>query len=149
MEYSDDDSDNIINKPIIIQIEKIIQNEKSYYTSDDILRCIFEKFNITHDIIRDIIKHNIMKKKKCDICYYFQEYTYNKHILRCYTCNNINFCKECYNIIKADSKNKYSRKNDTNKIINCKICNEILNIDICRICEEPNCICGCPKNCMC
>ncbi len=57
-------------------------------------------------------------------------YIYNKHILRCNTCNNVNFCKECYGIIKDDWNNKYSRKNYINKIINCKICNEQLNIDV-------------------
>jgi hypothetical protein len=80
MEYSDDSDDNIINKPIIKQIEKILENEKSYYTSNDILRGIFQKFNITHDIIRDIIKSNIIKKEKCKICCYISEYTNNKHI---------------------------------------------------------------------
>jgi hypothetical protein len=133
MEY--DDNDDIINKPIIKQIEKILENEMSYYTSDDILRGIFQKFNITHDIIRDIIKSDILKKEKCDICYYISEYTNNKHILRCNSCNNINFCKECYGIIKDDWNNKYSRKNYTNKIIYCKICNQKLNIDVCKECE--------------
>ena len=129
MEFDDSD-DNMINKPIIKQIEKILENEKSYYTSDDILRGIFQKFNITHDIIRDIIKSDIMKKEKCKLCYYMSEYTNNKHILRCNTCSNVNFCKECYGIIKDDWNNKYCRKNYINKIINCKICNEKLNIDV-------------------
>ena len=141
MEYCDDDNDDIINKPIIKQIENILENEMSYYTSDDILRGIFQKFNITHDIIRDIIKSDIIKKEKCDICYYMSEYIYNKHILRCNTCNNVNFCKECYGIIKDDWNNKYSRKNYINKIINCKICNEQLNIDVCNKCEKSNCCC--------
>ena len=144
-----DDFDDINNKPIIKQIDMILEEEKSYYTVDNVLKELFNKFNITHNDIREIVKSDIIKKEKCKLCYYFQEYTYNKHILRCNACNNINFCKECYNIIKIDTKNKFIRKNDTNKIINCNICNEKLNIDVCIECVSSLCICGCPKGCMC
>ena len=140
--------DNIDNKPIIIQIEKILENEKSYITLDDILKGIFQKFNITHDDIKDIIKSDIMKKEKCKLCHYMSEYTYMKHILRCNTCNHINFCKECYMIIKNDWNNKFSRKNNTNKIINCNTCNERLYIDICSICDSHKCYGGCLKECI-
>jgi hypothetical protein len=137
-----DDFDNINNKPIVKQIDMILEEEKSYYTIDDILKGLFHKFNITHNDIRDIIKSNIMKKEKCKLCYYFKEYTYNQHILRCNSCNHVNFCKECYRIINFDSINKYSKKNTIYKLINCDICNERLNIDVCQKCESSNCF-GC------
>jgi hypothetical protein len=69
------------------------------------------------------------------------EYTYNKHILRCNSCNHINFCKNCYQIVKSDWNNKYRMKNYISKIINCTDCNERLNIDVCQECKSYNCIC--------
>ena len=141
MDLHYDEDNNINDKPIIMQIEKILEDEESYCTTDIILKGIFQKFNITHDIIRDIIKSDIVKKEKCKLCYYMSEYINKKHILRCNACNNINLCKECYVIFKNDWTNKYNRKNFTDKIINCKICNERLHIDVCRECDSSNCIC--------
>ena len=147
MEFEDDNYNNINNKPIIKQIENILEEMKSYYTVDMILKELFNKFNISKDVIKDVINSDNIKKEKCKLCTYYSEYTYNKHILRCNLCNHINFCKDCYKIIKFDWEHKYSRRNDTNKIINCVICNEQLHIDVCKTCDSYSCICGCSSDC--
>jgi hypothetical protein len=141
--YIDWYEQNEEDKPIIKQIENIIEEEKSYYSTDMILKELFNIFNIKREDIKQLVKSERMKKEKCKICTFYTEYTYNKHILRCNLCNHINFCDECYSIVKFDWINKLSRCNDTNKIINCKICNEKLNIDVCKICENNKCIGQC------
>ncbi len=148
MEF-DYENDNINNKPIIKQIENILEEMESYYSVDMILKELFNKFNICKEDIKEVINSDNIKKEKCKICTYYSEYTYNKHILRCNLCNHINFCKDCHRIIKFDWKHKLSRKNDINKIINCKICNEQLHIDVCEKCDKYSCICGCISDCKC
>jgi hypothetical protein len=145
--FYEDDCDE--NKPIIKQIEKILEEEESYYSVDMILKGLFNNYNISKEVIKELIKSDIIKKQKCKRCVYYTEYTYNKHILRCNLCNNINFCKDCYSIIKFDWKNKLSRHNDTSKIINCKICDEQLQVDVCKNCNYNQCTCGCPCGCKC
>lgn len=97
MEFDDNDYidniDNISNKLIIKQIENILEEMESYYSVDMILKELFNKFNINKDVIKDIINSDNIKKEKCKLCTYYSEYTYNKHILRCNLCNNINFVK--------------------------------------------------------
>lgn len=137
------DDDNINNKPIIKQIENILEEAESYYSVDMILKELFNKFNIDKDVIKNVIKSHNMKREKCNICTYYAEYIYNKHILRCNLCNHINFCKECHKVVKFDWKHKLSRQNDTTKIINCDTCNEKLNVDVCKICNNHICISGC------
>ena len=149
MDFDDDINDDINNKPIIKQIENILEEMESYYSVDMILKELFNKFNIGKEDIEDIIKSDNVKKEKCKICTYYTEYTYNKHILRCNLCNHINFCKDCHKIIKFDWKHKLSRQNDINKIINCNICNEQLHIDVCEKCDKYSCICGCLSGCKC
>jgi hypothetical protein len=137
------------DKPIIRQIENILEEEESYYSVDMILKELFNKFNISKDVIKEVIKSDHVKKEKCKRCYYTTEYTFGKHISRCNSCNHINFCKECYQIIRNDWKNKFNRRNNIDKIINCKSCNEQLHVDICKECNSYSCICGCPCECTC
>lgn len=148
MEFYYDSKEDEQNKPIIKQIENILEEEMSYYPVDMILKELFNKFNISHDDIKEVIKSDNMKREKCKICTYYTEYTYNKHILRCNSCNHINFCKDCHQIIKFDWKHKFSRRNNINKIINCETCNDKLHIDVCEECDRYQCTCGCPCKCM-
>jgi hypothetical protein len=128
-----DECEDQQNKPIIKQIENILEEKESYYSVDMILKELFKKFNINKDVITQVIQSEDIKKEKCKICTYYTEYTYNKHILRCNSCNHINFCKDCHKIIKFDWKHKFSRRTNTNKLIYCESCNENLQVDVCTV----------------
>ena len=131
--FFNDESEDQQNKPIIKQIENLLEEKESYYSVDMILKELFNKFNISKDVITQVIQNDHIKKEKCKICTYYTEYIYNKHILRCNSCNHINFCKDCHKVIKFDWKHKFSRRIDTNKIINCETCNESLQVDVCTL----------------
>ncbi len=67
MEFDDDNNNNdndISNKLIIKQIENILEEMKSYYSVDMILKELFNKFNISKEDIEDIIKSDNIKKRK-------------------------------------------------------------------------------------
>ena len=131
------------DKPIIKQIENILEEEKSYYTPDMILKELFNKFNINKEDILQVIKNDSIKKEKCKVCRFYTEYTYNKHISRCNLCNHINFCNDCHKVVKFDWMNTFIRRNKINKVINCVSCDEKLDIYVCKICESYKCIGDC------
>ncbi len=131
------------DKSIIKQIENILEEEKSYYTPEMILKELFNKFNINKEDILQVIKNDSIKKEKCKVCRFYTEYTYNKHILRCNLCNHINFCNDCHKVVKFDWMNTFIRRNKIDKIINCVSCDEKLDIDVCKTCDNYKCIGDC------
>ncbi len=48
-------------KTIIEQIENILEEEKSYYSVNMILKELFNKFNINSDVITEVIKSAHLK----------------------------------------------------------------------------------------
>jgi len=131
--------ENTITMSIIQQIEYIIKENQSSISINDVLANLFNKYNITYDVIKTFINND-----KCEECVYLTDYNNNKVFLKCNLCNNINNCKTCFNTIKS---NNHQRKNSINKTIECNNCSEKINIDACNICHNIQCVCNIQFGC--
>ena len=135
--------ENIITSiPIIQQIEFMIKENQSSVSINDVLMNLFNKYNITYDIINNIINTS----NKCEECVYLTDYNNHKVFLKCNLCNNINNCKSCFNTVKSNNNNQY-RRNSINKTIECNNCSEKLNIDACNTCHNIVCLCNVSFGC--
>ena len=130
--------ESTISMSIIQQIEFMIEENKSSISINDVLTNLFNKYNITHDIIKTFINHD-----KCDECDYFLEYN-SKVFLKCTSCNNINNCNTCITTINS---NNHHRRNSINKTIECNNCSEKMNVDTCNNCHNIRCVCNIPFGC--
>lgn len=131
--------ENTISMSIIQQIEYMIKENQSSISINDLLTNLFNKYNITHDIIKTFINNN-----KCEECVYLTDYNNNKVFLKCNLCNNINNCRTCFTTIKS---NKHHRRNSINKTIECNSCSEKINIDACDTCHNIRCVCNIQFGC--
>jgi hypothetical protein len=127
---------------IIQQIEFMIKENQSSTSINEILTNLFNKYNITYDIIETFINDT----NKCKECVYLTDYNNTKVFLKCNQCNNINNCKMCFNTITNNNNNKY-RRNNINKIMECNNCSEKMAIDTCNICHCISCICNIQFGC--
>ena len=130
--------ENTITISIIQQIEFMIKENKSSTSINDVLTNLFNKYNITYDIMKTFINDI-----KCEECNYFIEYN-NKVFLKCTLCNNINNCKTCFITI---NNHNHHRKNSINKTIECNNCSEKMNVDTCDKCHNIQCFCNVPFGC--
>ena len=138
---------------ILVQVKKIVlkySKEESeinlYLNVNKIFKQLFLKHNITYDFIVQFIKEeNLIQSEKCKQCEYKSEYNYGYkgYLLRCVSCKHINFCKKCHKCVNYRFNNSKIQKGQMYKLISCTDCEEQLNIEVCKTCENWECVCGC------
>jgi hypothetical protein len=103
-------------------IKLMLINEHSHLSLDDLLREIFNKYNISFNNIKEIIQ-TLNKKNKCNKCRYKLNYSsiYKQYILKCELCNNINTCDCC-----IENYEYYDNNHGIIENLICDLCNTII-----------------------
>jgi hypothetical protein len=142
---------NRTNKPINDDIDKILQEEKCYNSSDDIIRALLNSLcELEYCTLDEIIRNKItnINKKLCNECEYIIDNQFDKNILQCINCKYVNQCNECLNIHTFNYKYKFNRLNKKESKDYCNVCHDEFIIDMCNFCNNYKCTCGCPKCCI-
>lgn len=147
--YSSDEEDDFNEK-----ITKMLKDQKSYLSKDDLFEKITEKFKITEKDIIEIIKDNNKPIEKCkETCSYETKYNsiHGKKYLECNNCHYKNFCKECYVMLTwaINNSSKCKRRHEILSTEECYDCNEKIEVLCCIECKRYDCYCGCPCGCCC